>query len=123
MWSLFIPPNASAVGVYADAVPDRPARDTDGHNGNENGNDGGNDGGSDGGNGGGGRGARATASGSVRVQNIPAARAGRGRMRARGRARGVALGTTATTRRGNTEQERPLVGGTSGADGIEMSAR
>ncbi|CBN75035.1 conserved unknown protein [Ectocarpus siliculosus] len=123
MWSLFIPPNASSVGVYGDAVPDRP------------------DGGGDAG---GGAAAAAAAGGGEandgegsrgegQEHRIPRARgaAERGGARARGRGRARGLARTEQERRllvgGDRDDEDGGGGGGGGGGGageeIEMAPR
>lgn len=126
MWSLFIPPNASSVGVYGDVIPDRPPGNTGSDSvGNASGNNtslnagGGNTGGD---------GASSSSVGNG-VQNIPPARAERSQARARGRGRARARGFgTPSARMGQatTEQERPLVANSpsvGNGEEIEMATR
>eukprot|EP00752_Nemacystus_decipiens_P010525 g9373.t1 len=131
MWSLFIPPNASSVGVYGDDVPDRPDGGPDGEGvapaeasigtaGAGAAASAATGGASGGGGGGGGRGGH----GEGEEHSIPPARGAgeRGGARARGRGRARARGGA------RTEQERPLVGGgdrdgeDAGGEEIEMIA-
>lgn len=127
MWSLFIPPNASSVGVYGNAVPDRPpgaaGRDT---------NDGGDDHDGGGGGGGGVHAGGAVGDGGDQAQNIPPGSAER-REGARVRGRARARGRAGVPGPGRTQPDRPLMGGRrrggggggggGGGDEIEMAQR
>lgn len=120
MWSLFIPPNASSVGVYGDVIPDRPPGNSGNDNaaGNTSLNAEANAGEA---------GAFSSSSGGVR--NMPPARAERSQARARGRGRARARGFgTPSARMGRAvpEQERPLVANSpsvGSGEEIEMATR